>query len=158
MADTSLHPGCSLHGLPPGRGAIRGLSICSQDNATRMAALLSWLPWEEPLNPHKTIIEVAAVLSPSTQNGIPHHQQSPFDFKLHTCMVGCERDQPFSTLHMKLTSLRRQTVKEVDSVFYIKRFHFANFYESLIHVVDQYCPMEIYGELQMQTTYVISKF
>lgn len=59
---------------------------------------------------------------------------------------------------MNLTSLRRQTVKEMESVFYIKILHFANFYESLIHAVDQYRPMEIYCELQMQTTYVMSKF
>ena len=65
-----------------------------QDNVTGCdgPVLLSWLSWEEPLNPHKIIFEIAATLSlhlektESQTTGILFQ----FDFKSWTCIVGCE--------------------------------------------------------------------
>lgn len=74
--------------------AFCGPSIHSQDNVTSCNGpiLLSWLPWEEPLNSHEIILEVAAVLSLHL-----HKTESQttsilfqFDFKLRTCIVGCK--------------------------------------------------------------------
>lgn len=74
--------------------ACCGPPIYSQDNVPggNGPGLLSWLPWEEPLNPHEIILEVAAALSlhlhktESQTTGILFQ----FDFKLRTCIAGCE--------------------------------------------------------------------
>lgn len=127
--------------------------------STAKAALLSRCPGKSRLALTRSFLRRLQLslhlhqVESLTTGGIPQ-----FDFTLRTCRVECEGDQPFSTSPVKLTSLERQTVKEMDSMFYIKILGFANFYESLIHVVDQYRPMEIYCELKMQTTYVMSKF
>lgn len=96
--------------------AFCGPSIHRQDNVTNCngPVLLSRLPWEKPLNSHQIILEMAAALSlhlheaESQATGILFQS----DFKLRTCIVGCEQDKSDSRLRTKLTSLKMQTVKQ----------------------------------------------
>lgn len=110
--------------------AFDGPSIHGQDNVTSCdgPVLLSRLPWEESLNSHKIILEMAAALSLHLHEAESQPTGIFFqgDFKLRTCVVGYGQDKSLSTFPLKLTGLYNDVHCQVNELFlFYKKISFC---------------------------------